>query len=974
MPAPPSQLSNRLLLELLNEISFEEQSTRDPSDLGLGPNAWKVEATENSCRKRQRLALCSRTVEYQPASDKPVERDERSILDMENLLPVSKSVAFFEEEEEEEEEELNNGNSSPQSSQVLTSPGGSRRGTELGEDRKMKLEAFALLVTPKGTSLGWVEINRHEFRFTAVDTEQEMAAHEEEGRSLPMSYMRSFLDEESHGHRGNRVVSWPLESLLLILVRRYCLRRSAVEVFLADRTSYFLDFGSPDLRQSAYQALVSAKPRNLHPLCYHSQNPERLVKKSEITDRWVRREITNFEYLMHLNTFAGRSYNDITQYPVFPWVLCDYESEEIDLDDPKSYRDLSKPVGALDDDRLKKFVERYDSFEDDVMPKFHYGSHYSSSGIVLYYLLRLEPFAGLAVSLQGGKFDHADRLFDDLPGTWRGVLSDMSDVKELIPEFYYCPEIFQNVNGFNLGTRQDGKVLGDVTLPPWAKDAHDFVAKNRRALESEHVSARLHEWVDLIFGCKQRGERAETAHNVFFYMTYEGQVDIDAITDPTQQKAALDQIAHFGQTPYQLFKQSHPSRMPLEECVCPLFTTPSAVKSYEVDGQSGERTSVGQMRLTSESIVMVSSLYPYQVSVLDFKANTPDSSGLPFSGRSKSKAFTAITTLSQKLSAVTNLLDSGLSAWSSGLDSGLSFKDCVAMSENGRHIFCCGYHDHTIRFCDTHAGKSIEVLRGTEQPTCLRLSQCGSVLAVGFRNSTVGVWVVQPSLRQAVDKDNNADSFFFNTAAVTDWLLQGRPSGEQHLQFVNTLSLCCGAVKCLDVNTDLDTVAALTFERELVLHSLAGASFSKVDGVEAENVQISNDGFVVVCNPKESKISCFSLNGLLLRKFGVPDLTHLEPLALSNRGRYLAVSGGLRPGADKVCRVLVYDLVSIEVVLSHDLETFVSSCAFSKDDTNLVAVMDAGEVMVFTDPATSLKLVDQMLRLGWQESGLEALQ
>jgi len=57
--------------------------------------------------------------------------------------------------------------------------------------------------------LGWVEINRHEFRFTAVDTEQEMAAHEEECRSLPMSYMRSFLDEESHGDRGNRVVSCP---------------------------------------------------------------------------------------------------------------------------------------------------------------------------------------------------------------------------------------------------------------------------------------------------------------------------------------------------------------------------------------------------------------------------------------------------------------------------------------------------------------------------------------------------------------------------------------------------------------------------------------------------------------------------------------------------------------------------------------------------------------------------------------------
>ena len=40
-----------------------------------------------------------------------------------------------------------------------------------------------------------------------------------------------------------------------------------------------------------------------------------------------RGEITNFQYLMHLNTLAGRSYNDLMQYPVFPWVLADYDSE-----------------------------------------------------------------------------------------------------------------------------------------------------------------------------------------------------------------------------------------------------------------------------------------------------------------------------------------------------------------------------------------------------------------------------------------------------------------------------------------------------------------------------------------------------------------------------------------------------------------------------------------------------------------------
>ena len=37
----------------------------------------------------------------------------------------------------------------------------------------------------------------------------------------------------------------------------------------------------------------------------------------------------------------------IFRYPVFPWVLSDYTSKKIDLKDENNYRDLSKPVGAL---------------------------------------------------------------------------------------------------------------------------------------------------------------------------------------------------------------------------------------------------------------------------------------------------------------------------------------------------------------------------------------------------------------------------------------------------------------------------------------------------------------------------------------------------------------------------------------------------------------------------------------------------
>jgi hypothetical protein len=51
-------------------------------------------------------------------------------------------------------------------------------------------------------------------------------------------------------------------------------------------------------------------------------------KKVELAERlaarWRRWEITNFDYLMQLNTLAGRTYNDLNQYPVFPWVLQNY--------------------------------------------------------------------------------------------------------------------------------------------------------------------------------------------------------------------------------------------------------------------------------------------------------------------------------------------------------------------------------------------------------------------------------------------------------------------------------------------------------------------------------------------------------------------------------------------------------------------------------------------------------------------------
>lgn len=72
----------------------------------------------------------------------------------------------------------------------------------------------------------------------------------------------------------------------------------------------------------------------------------------QATKKWQQRELTNYEYLMFLNLNADRTFNDLRQYPVFPWVIQDYNSEVLDLTATSTFRDLSKPIGALNSVRL----------------------------------------------------------------------------------------------------------------------------------------------------------------------------------------------------------------------------------------------------------------------------------------------------------------------------------------------------------------------------------------------------------------------------------------------------------------------------------------------------------------------------------------------------------------------------------------------------------------------------------------------
>lgn len=240
---------------------------------------------------------------------------------------------------------------------------------------------------------------------------------------------------------------FPLSQIKEVHLRKYNLRRSALEIFLVDQTSYFLNF-TTKTRNKIFSKILSLQPQNL--LYGSGRSPSELLKTSGLTQKWVNREISNFEYLMQLNTIAGRSYNDLSQYPVFPWILADYSSPVLDLNDEKSFRDLSRPIGVVNPKNEEEVRTKYDGFEDPtgVIPKFHYGTHYSNSAGVLHYLIRVEPFTSLHIELQSGRFDVADRQFHSIPQTFKLLMDNPNDVKELIPEFFYFPEFLRNLNKY----------------------------------------------------------------------------------------------------------------------------------------------------------------------------------------------------------------------------------------------------------------------------------------------------------------------------------------------------------------------------------------------------------------------------------------------------------------------------------------------------------------------------------------------
>ena len=420
-------------------------------------------------------------------------------------------------------------------------------------------------------------------------------------------------------------------SIHMILKRNYFYENCAMEIFTFDYKSIYIHFNN----EREFKTVLSKLTKDMQIHCdfkkmmmpIKSKSGEQVLgyiqyqgDKSKyfysslatLTEHWKNWKLSNFEYLIYLNLFANRSYTDLNQYPVMPWIIRNYESKKLDLNNneqiEKSLRDLNLQMGMMNEDEQSKkrqlsynenykimlselkekkgFAEESDELDEesesllqkeiaiedkiwntyidkdkidiDEIP-YYYGSHFSNPIYVNHFMIRLFPYSTIMIEMQGNKFDDPQRLFLSLGNAYHSASTQKCDVRELIPEFFYLPEIFLNINKFNLGyasrvdetTSEEIKYqVNDVRLPPWShNDPYKLVCMMKEILESEKIN--ICPWIDLIFGAAQHGKKARKCKNLYLPYSYASRIDFSKIEQ--SKRSTYRRIFELGVTPHPLF-------------------------------------------------------------------------------------------------------------------------------------------------------------------------------------------------------------------------------------------------------------------------------------------------------------------------------------------------------------------------------------------------------------------------------------
>uniref|UniRef100_A0A1I8AI95 Putative neurobeachin homolog n=1 Tax=Steinernema glaseri TaxID=37863 RepID=A0A1I8AI95_9BILA len=738
---------------------------------------------------------------------------------------------------------------------------------------------------------------------------------------------------------------WHFQEIRAIFLRRYMLQNTALELFLSQRTAIMFAFND----QETVKKVVEHLPRVGVGVKYglpqsrktSLMTPRQLYKHSDMPQKWQKREISNFDYLMFLNTVAGRTFNDLNQYPIFPWVISNYTSDTLDLSQVSNFRDLSKPIGALSESRKKIFQDRFNNWEHDTIPPFHYGTHYSTQAFTLNWLLRVEPFTTMFLHMQSGRFDHSDRLFHNMAEVWENCQRDTQDVKELVPELFYMPELFRNDNSFELGVRENGERVNDVILPPWAKSPEHFVYLHRQALESDLVSCQLNQWIDLIFGYKQKGPEAVRAQNVFYYLTYEGAVNISTIENPTVREGIEQQILSFGQTPVQLLTEPHLPRhsimtmspMMFQTCkddLCMLMKFISNSAIVHISANTFPQLANPTVLSVAQNLVFSLNRWNHNYSAINAanqsgSVNLSDKEGMSASPPDLPLTvdpLLAVGNPSQPLPKrhLGDSFDQRLP---------ISWNNFVATVDS-QFIMACGYPDYSFRVISTDNAQTKQVVYGHgDVVTCLARSEAtlwaDCYIASGSLDCTVVLWHWN-SHTQCIAGEYNAPG---ETAAPRA-ILTGHDA----------------QITAISVSAELGIVVSGSQDGVVLVHTTNGDLLrtitceASVAQLPITNIVMSRECLLGVFYG-QSHLATFTASGRQLQPQPYRFQEPINCTALSRDGEYLIV--GSANGRISVLRLFPHQVL----YTFQQLDSAIRCVALSVNQRFVLAGLDSGAIVAF---------------------------
>ena len=246
---------------------------------------------------------------------------------------------------------------------------------------------------------------------------------------------------------------------------------------------------------------------------------------------YINNDISTFDLIILLNLISNRSYNDLYQYPVFP-VL--YLYDKIDQNEKVTTnnlickpRTLSSHIGFQTDTkggeaRKKMFINSYEMAKEeindgisDITEAYYFNTNYSNNVYTCDFLLRIFPYSFIAIEIQGDGFDDPNRLFHAIENTFYSISTLNTDLRELIPEFYFFPEMFININKLNFKKKSNGDKIDNVNMPEDKNivgennltnntnyNCFKFIEYMRNNLENKNTE--IYSWLNLIFGNKQK--------------------------------------------------------------------------------------------------------------------------------------------------------------------------------------------------------------------------------------------------------------------------------------------------------------------------------------------------------------------------------------------------------------------------------------------------------------------------------------